>query len=307
MRILTWIIAIAVVVVGGFLAWGNSSKQDLAEDNTQQDADTEAWVDYKNDVYGVSLQYPLEWEAIEALKPQDLRALHDIVFWEREYEMHRASLTVRIFPNDSRQTVSAWWQEWLAEEDIKKQECIDEYGESNAPCLFLRDLVENESATTLGGMPAHMVRLFRFDSEEECIFAARGEYIYGVCYDGDNPNDTDFESNKKITEKMRNSFSFHEPTAPSMGIAELIVGNWQSAEDQSYYMNIETGGAVTELYADDAVNRGLWEVRYADDGAHLSKTLNGEVFEYIVLKVSSEKLVLSYLPRGNTLEFVRVK
>jgi len=77
MRILTWIIAIAVVVVGGFLAWGNSSKQDLAEDNTQQDADTEAWVDYKNDVYGVSLQYPLEWEAIEALKPQELRALHE--------------------------------------------------------------------------------------------------------------------------------------------------------------------------------------------------------------------------------------
>ena len=166
-------------------------------------------VRYESSEYQFKLEHPSHWEMQEALKPQEPKALHEIVFWESEYDMWRASFRVQIFDNAEKLAVSEWWGKWLADEDTKKEECVAEYGEGNAPCLFLRGLVENEEKVTFAGTDAVSVELFRFDHTEECTYVAHGEYVYGLCAAGSNPNDVLAEEHLKITNTMRQSFIFN--------------------------------------------------------------------------------------------------
>jgi len=268
-------------------------------------------VDYKNSEYGFSIKHPAEWESQEALKPQELKALHDIVFSAKEYEMMRPSLTVRIFVNDNNQTLDEWWNSWLAEEDIKKQECIAEYGEGNAPCLVLRDLVEREEKTTLAGQNALSVDFFRFDSEERCVYIARGAYIYTLCYDNANPNDPNFEVNKKITGNMKDSFAFQEISSKTNG----IIGSWQSTDDAKSVKVFKDGGVTEDVHDGKTISSGTWEIldsfqpSGADDvvkGTFLKVMIDSEEYMYTVVSVNETELELTYLARGNTLRYERV-
>jgi len=162
---------------------------------------------YENAEYKFTISHPTTWEVQEALKPQQERALHEIVISESDYDMWRASSNILIFPNEGKQSLQEWWNAWLFDEDQKELKCREEYGDQS-PCLFLRGLVEGEEDTKLGGEDALAVTLFRFDHEEVCTYAVYGEYVYGLCSAGENPNDPQASQHLSITNQMRDSFEF---------------------------------------------------------------------------------------------------
>ena len=162
---------------------------------------------YVNTEYGFTLDYPADWEVQEALKPQQVRALHEINVWQSEYDSWRAALTVQIFENIGGLAVGDWWEAWLVEEDKKESDCRAEYGEES-PCLFLRGLVEETAVTKIVGEEAVAVKLFQFDHTKECTYVAKADYVYGLCAAGSNPNDPNEVVNLKTTNKIRDSFKF---------------------------------------------------------------------------------------------------
>ncbi|QSH39382.1 hypothetical protein JXR01_03740 [Candidatus Kaiserbacteria bacterium] len=170
--------------------------------------DTSIWNTYNNEEYLFTLLHPDSWEIQEALKPRELHALHEILIFEDKESLWRASASVFIFPNEEKRTVGQWWNDWLAQEDAKEAECRTEYGEES-PCLFLRGIVEWEKDTELGGEEAFTVGLFRFDHEEECTYAAVGDYVYGICAPGLNPNDPQEKEHRAITNGILESFEFN--------------------------------------------------------------------------------------------------
>ena len=201
------IILVALVSVASYYGYYIFSKEPTSTSSDKSVADIpENWQKYVNATYGFHLSHPSDWEVQEALKPQELRAEHEVVVWERDYDMWRGSATVRIFQNEKHQTVREWWNTWLADEDVKEAECREEYGDES-PCLFLRGLVEWEKETTLAGEKAITVGLFRFDHEGECIYAAQGEYVFGFCAPGaNNPNDPKAAQHTEITNLVRDTF-----------------------------------------------------------------------------------------------------
>lgn len=194
-------------LVMSYLARGNTLRYRRVPADTSAGAVPADWREYSNEEYDFTLKYPVNWEVQEALKPQDIRAEHEVVVWEQEYDTWRASLTIRMYPRDEGQSVRAWWEAWLAEEDVKEAKCREEHGDMS-PCLFLRGLVEKEWDATLAGEPAVAVELFRFDHQEECTYAAHGEYVYGICAAGKNPNDPQEAEHRTITDAIRTSFSW---------------------------------------------------------------------------------------------------
>jgi len=194
-----------------YLARGNTLNYSRIESVPTESATTVSLGEqetYSNAEYKFTVTHPVTWEVQEALKPQEARAVHEIVTAAKEYGMWRGTVTTRIFPNEKNLSTQEWWSEWLAEEDVKEAECRAEYGDES-PCLFLRGLIEWEDESTLAGEEAITVGIFRFDHEEECTYAAHGEYVYGLCAAGSNPNDPDAAENKAITDSIRDSFKFN--------------------------------------------------------------------------------------------------
>lgn len=192
-----------------FVASQNKSIEEESATTTQSAMVPVEWQTYTNMEYGFSVAHPLEWEVQESLKPQELRATHEVMIWEKEYEMWRSSVAIRMFENGSRLSVREWWNVWLEEEDAKGAECRKEYGDT-APCLYLRGLVAWEREATVAGEDAITVGLFRFDHEEECTYVARGTTVFGLCAAGDNPNDAFAQEHRTITNAIQESFSWLE-------------------------------------------------------------------------------------------------
>jgi len=317
MKKIFWIILIIIIIAfSGFILFSRTffnNEPSPGTENKNAENELIGWQDYVNSEYGFSIKHPGEWESQEALKPQEIRALHEILFYESEYEVHRASLTIRIFDNSENKSINGWWTAWLSDEDIKKGACIVEYGEGNALCLFLRDLVEGDEQITFLGLSAHKVRLFRFNSEEECIYVAKGKYIYGICNDNENPNDPDFDENKDIYLNMRDSFAF-EQVALQEAYSELLVGSWQSMDDTKSVKFFKEDTVVEELYDGKVMSTGSWKIvshigrsdGQEIEGNFLQTNIDGEEYLYTIVNLDDKKLTLTYLARGNTLEFVRI-
>lgn len=277
--------------------------------------ETASWLDYKNSDYKFQMEYPDDWEAQVALKPQQPKAQDEIVFSQQNYDVFRASLTVRLYPNQERKSLESWWQAWLSEEDKKKEECKAE--DEMAPCLHLRDLLRKEESATIADQPALLIRLFRFDSEEECLFTAHENYIYSICYDGVNPNDPNFESNQKIIKQMVESFGFYKPPVSANTTSSDLVGKWQSIDDPSSSKIFKSGGVIEDVYQGKVLSTGKWQIVSEDefiaatgsgtatgeDKVFLEVEAEGEKYFYLVLDVTDTDLTLSYLPRGNILNF----
>lgn len=87
-----------------------------------------------------------------------------------------------------------------------------------------------------------------------------------------------------------------------IGFEEYILGNWQSTEDSKNLFVLEEEGVVKNVYNDELMNSGTWNI----DGYKLKTIVEEEEFVYTVIFAGLERLELSYLPRGNTLHFVRV-
>ncbi|MBU1557359.1 hypothetical protein KKC45_00110 [Patescibacteria group bacterium] len=320
------IIVIVGLTLGAVFLYGSFKKSELSNTEKIENGESEIigergniytrnivedWNDYKNTEYGFLIQYPQDWEVQESLKPQNPKALHEIDLHQKEYEMARAYITIQIFDNPEEESVSIWWDKWLGEEDQKEADCQAEY-KGEAPCLFLRGLVEDEKDSTLYDLPVKTVQLFQFDSSKECNYISHGGYVYGICYDGVNPNDPNFEVNREITSKMFSSFVFNsllkeEETIISnnsgdKGFEQDVPGNWQSVDDSKNLMVLKEEGTLENIYDGKKVDSGTWFI----DGYKLKTMVGGEEYVYTVVFAGRERLELSYLPRGNTLHFVRI-
>ena len=292
---------IIIVLIAGYFVSDNFLSKDQKETEEISGFNYEGWKDYANDDYIFSLKYPSTWEEQEALKPQDATALHEIVFFEKEYEGSRADFRVFIFPNNNKFDIEEWWNLRLADEDLKRSECVKEYGESS-PCVFLRELLTKEEKVPLGGSPAQLARIFQFDSEKECVYSAFGDYVYGVCYAGDDPNDSLFDQHKEITRGIRDSFVF--VASGESKAKDKIIGEWKSLDDSKSMKVFEKGQISKEIYNGEIMSQGTWELT----GESALRVLdNNEEYLFTILKLSDTELELSYLPRGNTLRYARVE
>ena len=82
---------------------------------------------------------------------------------------------------------------------------------------------------------------------------------------------------------------------------KLILGQWISSEDQKYRLAV-TDSTFVEYYDKDSAEIFKYEL----EGQKLFKTgADGTVYEYAVMSLSKDILVLQYLPRGNLLSFQR--
>ncbi len=319
---------VVVLVLGSAFLYGafkniDSLRDDVPTDQSESEVISEEkdgyirttiedWVDYKNEDYGFLIQYPEDWEVQESLKPQNPKALHEIDLHQKESEMTRAYVTIQIFENPEKEEVSVWWDKWLGEEDQKEVECQEEH-QGEAPCLFLRGMVEKETDSVLYDLSMKTIQLFQFDSSKECNYIAYEKYIYGVCYDGVNPNDPNFEVNKKTTSEIFSTFIFNDLIKEEVAgesFKKYVAGNWKSTDDSKNLMVLKEdpnalhgqGGVIENIYDGKKMDSGTWII----DGYKLKTEIEGDEFEYTIVFAGSERLELTFLSGGNTLHFVRV-
>ncbi|PCI90319.1 hypothetical protein COB18_01025 [Candidatus Kaiserbacteria bacterium] len=95
-------------------------------------------------------------------------------------------------------------------------------------------------------------------------------------------------------------------------IQVALVGTWSSVDDQESVVAFDSDGTFSDTYNDVSVEVGSWEV-YEQSGTvdeptgiFLRKTTNDGEMLYAVLTIDTEILSLSYLARGNTLNYTRI-
>lgn len=168
----------------------------------------EGWESYASTEGAFTIAFPSEWEVQESLKPQDLKALHEVSIHEKEYDMWRGELKVILYTNDNALSVGDWLNAFIADAEEQESQCKAQSQEPS-PCLFFNGLVRNREETTFAGLPAVTLELFAFDHEDLCTYVAHGDYMYRVCsVTGENPNDPNDASHQEITSTMRSTFSF---------------------------------------------------------------------------------------------------
>lgn len=108
---------------------------------------------------------------------------------------------------------------------------------------------------------------------------------------------------------------------PTTQVSAAIVGKWRSNDDAKFTREFKSDGTVTDAYEgdDSATTVGEWSLftsANADAGfpgtiaagvMYLQMTTQYEAMFFTVLNVDAEGLQLSYVDRGNTLAFTRVK
>ncbi|MBV9159930.1 MAG: hypothetical protein JO019_05035 [Candidatus Kaiserbacteria bacterium] len=110
-------------------------------------------------------------------------------------------------------------------------------------------------------------------------------------------------------------------TETTVATSSLLEGTWQSTEDSKFTREFKADGSFTDSYAGDAsaATVGTWNLFTSgnpDPGLHdalepgatyLKMTDPNEVLFFSLLHIDDSDLQLSYLDRGNTLEFRRIK
>lgn len=95
--------------------------------------------------------------------------------------------------------------------------------------------------------------------------------------------------------------------------AEKIIGRWQSVQDLNAEVVFGDDGTTSDIYKGEKLSLGSYEIyedensEYNSDGKFLRVNIEEEVYEYAILEVNSEKLIINYLARGNTLEYKAIK
>lgn len=109
-------------------------------------------------------------------------------------------------------------------------------------------------------------------------------------------------------------------TGPNAEEPFSLSGTWRSTQDPRFVRVFAADGSVTDYYEgeESATTMGRWNV-VEDANAEQAEfaTLSGmrtikiefpeEVLYFAVVTLTDEKLELSYLARGNTLSFTRVR
>lgn len=86
----------------------------------------------------------------------------------------------------------------------------------------------------------------------------------------------------------------------------LLVGTWQSMDDEKYYMVYGSDGLMADIYDGEELARGAWEVLPGDD-EKIRVTQGAEVFEYSITDLNAHELMMIYLGRGNILRYRRIE
>lgn len=111
--------------------------------------------------------------------------------------------------------------------------------------------------------------------------------------------------------------------SPASDVRDLIVGAWQSVQDEQSVVVFEASGEMQDIYAGGAVNeRGTYQIfdspntfpaeeaglalSIAEGAYYLRQTFGSENYYYAVLELDEETLILSYLLRGNILEYKKI-
>jgi len=92
------------------------------------------------------------------------------------------------------------------------------------------------------------------------------------------------------------------PRSKETGTKYLLIGKWQSDED-SKFITEYTNSEQVDYYD----GKEIASNKFTLSGDIISVDSFNEKIEYKILEVTDEKLSLSYLGRGNTLNFKRVK
>jgi hypothetical protein len=88
--------------------------------------------------------------------------------------------------------------------------------------------------------------------------------------------------------------------AAGLAAEPTLDGRWVSLDDEQSTMDF-SGGVMAESYAGNRLGSSPYVLQ---DG-RLSVTVDGEAMEYAVTELTADSLVMTYLPRGNTLRFRR--
>lgn len=95
-------------------------------------------------------------------------------------------------------------------------------------------------------------------------------------------------------------------------VAPFIEGKWQSTMDDKSVVVFNEDGSTSDIYDEEELSGGTWEIyqneeaEYNPSGYFLKTTINEEVYEYVIISATESVLSLSYLDRGNTLEYVKI-
>lgn len=102
------------------------------------------------------------------------------------------------------------------------------------------------------------------------------------------------------------------PLAPEVNTtAPQFIGSWRSAEDKNSVVVFNDDGTTVDIYDDQEVARGVWELSplgatdIPTSDLSLRVTIDNEIYEYTVWEISDTHLVLNYNARGNTLRYTR--
>ena len=82
---------------------------------------------------------------------------------------------------------------------------------------------------------------------------------------------------------------------------KLIRGKWISMDDHKYQLEV-TDSTFIEYYEND--NHEIFKYELKREKLYKTQP-DGTVYEYVIMSLSNDILVLQYLPRGNLLSFKR--
>ena len=127
------------------------------------------------------------------------------------------------------------------------------------------------------------------------------------------PNDATAPGNGTVDEASQVTESESQIDAEST--SAKIVGRWQSTQDEKAVIVFNADGTTQDLYDGEAVSSGTWQVDtvgvegidFNPTGVFRHSTSEGQGYDYAVLAAGDTQLTLSYLARGNTLNYVRVE
>ncbi len=107
-----------------------------------------------------------------------------------------------------------------------------------------------------------------------------------------------FQKNNNLSEKQEEK---------AVIVQEDIFGKWQSVDDKDYTADFSADGKLIEEYASSKIiDKGSWSITEKDGVTYLSKVFSDGKYDYTILELTPEKLVISFFPKGNTLTFVKI-
>jgi len=217
-----WILitVIAVAVIGGGVYFvQNRNAQESPNITTEVTSvvdtpdSTAGWKTFVNQEYGFEIKYPASWSVSEPdrawgagepnrefYKVSFLETGENLGYWQGEFRLN-------VFSNAENLTIPQWREKQLQEINVAKAKCENENPDS--PCFVATpEEIEEVNQNNVGGLDSHTYSYFSFDRNIWCDYVTKNQYIYELCYDGMNPNDSHFDEHRKISNDMITSFRF---------------------------------------------------------------------------------------------------